>query len=93
MNYPLRTRHLTRNYAAVRCRIAFKPERYIVDPDPNDSVFLVAAGEEVFELPPETKVFSEDGEEIHAEGHFFRTVRTINPYHAILDIWDFAVLG
>lgn len=92
MQYPLWTRHLTRDYAAVRCRLANKPMRYIVDPDPNDPVFAVSSGEEVVELPPDVKVVTESGEEVQAEGRFFRTTRTINPYHAVLDIWDFSVL-
>ena len=92
MNYPLRTQRLTRAYAAVRCRLAYKPMRYILDPDPNDPVFLVQPGEEIIELPPDIQVVTESGEEVRAEGRFFRTVRTINPYHGILDIWDFSVI-
>lgn len=94
MNYPLRTRHLARNYAAVRCKVMFRPLRYIIDSDnPNyPAVFSMAAGEEIVELDPEVKVYTQEGEEVRPEGKFFRSTGTINPYHAILDIWDFNVL-
>lgn len=92
MYYPPLVRHLTRDYAAVRCRVENRPLRYILDPDPDDPVFVVQAGEEVVEIPSEVKIVTKEGCEICPEGRFFKTSRTINPYHAILDIWDFSVL-
>lgn len=32
-------------------------------------------------------VVDKDGEEIKPTGKFYRTVETIDPYHAVLDIW------
>lgn len=90
--YPSQTQYLTRDYVGVRCRFATKPIRYILDPDDKEPIFVVKAGEEVVELEPEVGVFTEEGKQIQPEGRFFRTVRTINPYHAILDIWDFGAL-
>lgn len=92
MNYPLRVQYLTRDYAAVRCRLVYRPPRYIVEPDEKNPVFLISAGSAVTEIPAETKVVTENGEEVFPTGRFFRTVETINPYHAVLDIWDFNVL-
>lgn len=91
MVYPY-TRRLARDYAAVRCRIMNRPLHYVVDPDPEEPVFIVQVGEEIRELDPEVKVYTEDGQEVLPTGRFFVTNRTINPYHAILDIWDFSAI-
>lgn len=55
---------------------------------------LLTGAENVGLLPRSTKVMElkgtiidENGDEIHAEGRFFITVETIDPFHLVVDIY------
>ena len=53
-----------------------------------ENLFVVKAGTRIYRLEDDIKVVTEDGEELHPTGRFYRTCETIDPFHAILDIWQ-----
>lgn len=80
-------RRLPTDRVAVRCSHRRNSRTYVLDPEPGEAVFVVKAGTEVVLLREGDRVVDKDGEEIMPTGKFYRTVETIDPYHAVLDIW------
>lgn len=88
---------LTRPYAAVQVEAAKgkgKSIKYIISPSPTDSPLSLAKPDTLlFPLSENDMVVTPDNEVMAPSGKFYRTAKTINPYHLIFDIWDQTALA
>lgn len=73
---------------AVRCTHSRGKKVYVLSPDPDEPVFVVKEGTVVIPLDEDEVVVDQEGEVIQPMGKFYRSVETIDPYHAVLDIWS-----
>lgn len=71
-------------HAAVRC--IHKGHKYILAPEKDEPIILIREGTQVVELGDKDIVTDQEGNPIHAADRFYRTVETIDPYHALLDM-------
>lgn len=77
------------NYAGV---IVKKGKRaYFLTDEVGEPLTSVKAGTLLVELEEEN-VCNPDKQAIQPTGRFYRTAETIDPYHVILDIWDFSAV-
>ena len=80
---------LRRNYAGV---IVKKGKRdYSLTDEVGEPLTPVKAGTLLVELEEEN-VCSPDKQAIRPTGRFYRTAEAMDPYHVILDIWDFSAV-
>lgn len=85
-----KTRHvrLPGPRAAVRVRVERRnPLVLRVDPDPEDPIGIIGAMESTAYLPDDATVLSPDGEVIQPTGKFVVSLGTLDPYHALIDLF------
>lgn len=64
---------------------------YFLTDEVGEPLTSVKAGTLLVELEEEN-VCNPDKQAIQPTGRFYRTAETIDPYHVILDIWDFSAV-